>query len=70
MAETTLLERPQQQSLHGIAPGLTALERRLHADFQARLANPTSQPVGIPLTRKQLLDWDEKSRAAWSGLQS
>ena len=45
-------------------PGLAA---QLGAAFQARLADPASQPVGIPLTPKQLQSWDEKSLAAFWG---
>lgn len=34
------------------------------AKEKARSTTPTNQPVGIPLTRKQMLDWDEKSLRA------
>jgi hypothetical protein len=52
---------------------------------QARPTTPTNQPIdmpavkawfaeqagkpGTPMTPKEMERWDEKSRAAWSGLQ-
>lgn len=39
----------------------------LRANFQARLADPASQPVGTPLTPAQMQAWDEKSLNAYWG---
>lgn len=41
---------------------LPPLLAELRATFEKRQATPTSQTVGI--TRKQMLDWDEKSLLA------
>ncbi|WP_395055221.1 hypothetical protein [Polaromonas sp.] len=51
-------------------PELPPLMAELYAAAAARQATPTSQRVGWPLTPKEMERWDEKSRAAWSGLQS
>lgn len=42
--------------------GLPPLLAELREAFEKRQATPTSQTVG--LTRKQMLDWDEKSLLA------
>lgn len=46
------------------APGLPQLLAELFAAQEKRLTTPTSQCVGPVLTRKQMLDWDEKSLLA------
>lgn len=42
--------------------GLPPLLAELRAAFEKRQTTPTSLPVG--LTRKQMLEWDEKSLLA------
>ena len=55
-------DNPECDALAGV-PTLTA---QLRASFQARLADPASQPVGTPLTPKQMQDFGDKSlRAYW-----
>lgn len=49
---------------------LPPLLAELYAAAAARQVTPTSQQVGWPLTPAQMQSWDEKSRMAWSGLQS
>lgn len=49
-------------NLHATTPGLPLLLEQLFAAFEKRQTTPTSQTVG--LTRKQLLEWDEKSLLA------
>ena len=44
--------------------GLLPLLAELRAATEKRLATPTRQCVGPVLTRKQMLDWDEKSLRA------
>lgn len=43
-------------------PGLPPLLAEWRAELEKRQTTPTSQPVG--LTRKQMLEWDEKSLLA------
>lgn len=45
-------------------PPLPPLLAELRAAFEKRQTTPTSQCVGLPLTRKQMLDWDENSLLA------
>lgn len=50
--------------LHTAAPGLPTLLAELFAAQEKRLTTPTSECIGLVLTRKQMLDWDEKSLLA------
>lgn len=44
--------------------GLPQLQAEFRAAFEKRLADPTSQPPGTPLTPKQMQDWEENSLLA------
>lgn len=54
----------QQQGMPPLLAGIPPLLAELRAAFEKRLTTPTNQPVGYPLTRKQMLEWDEKSLRA------